>query len=469
MTTAVAGADIARETYEDDGDVLVCHVTALGKTASIRLSRLTRTARFEQNGASDTRPIPEGVILVANFCWQQLLVAAEEYRSATTPTPVQMLVPGQSTPKEATIQVDEAPSGARHVTLVVDDVRLSADISKEGAVEHVLIPSQNAEARGHAGPPTAADATPLAQPAAPPLVASDALLVDEPFTIDRPNATLRGTLEIPNDVHTTIPVVLILAGSGPTDRDGNSLAGLKTDAYKQLAAALAHKGIATLRYDKRGVGASSFTGDVTKMVLGDFTEDARAVVLALRGDARFSSVSVVGHSEGGLLGLELTQSTPVAALVLVATPGRSMGAVLREQLARQLDGPTMQLVDAAFASIRAGNKPQGVPPSLAPLFNDNVLAYLRSAIDENPLPLVATAKAARVAVVQGDMDMQVSVGDDAKKLAGARKKVELTIVPGMAHTLKIEAERKLPQPSYFDPKMPVAPGLVDAVFAAVTM
>jgi len=477
MTTSVGGADVARETYEDDGDTLVCHVQAFGKSGTIRLSRLTRTARFEQNGASEVRPVPQGTILVANFCWQQLLVAAEDYRAASTPTAVQMLVPGDESAKGATIQVDEAPSGTRHVTLVVDDVRISADISKDGAVERVLIPAQNAEARGHAGAPTDVDAP----AAAPPLVAVDLLLVDEPFTIDRPNAVLHGTLETPKDAHTKIPVVLVIAGSGPTDRDANSVAGLKTDTYKQLAAALAHHGIATLRYDKRGVGESTFTGDVTKMVLGDFTEDARAIVLALQGDARFSSVSVLGHFEGGLLGLELTQSTPVAALILVATAGRSMGVVVREQLARQLDASTMQTVDAALAAVRAGTKPKGLPNTIAPLFNDNVLAYLRSVIDVNPIPLVATSKARRIEIIQGDMDMQVSVDDDARKLAaaapagasealprrGLHPNAQLTIVPGMAHTLKIEKERKLPQPSYFDPAMPLAAPLVDAVAASI--
>jgi pimeloyl-ACP methyl ester carboxylesterase len=461
MTTSVNGLDIAHETYEDDGDTLVCHVEALGKAASIRLSRVTRTARFEQNGASEVQEIPQGVILVANFCWQQIVVAAEEYRGASKPTPVRMLAPGQDAPKDATLQVTEDASGARHVTIVVDAVQITADISKGGAVEHLLIPSQNAEARGHAGPPTVAEATPTA----PPAVVGDPLVVDEAFAIDRPNAVLRGTLEMPKDVRTKIPVVLIIAGSGPTDRNANSVAGLKTDTYKQLAAALAHKGIATLRYDKRGVGESTFSGDISKMVLGDFTEDARAIALSLQGDARFSSVSVFGHSEGGLIGLELTQSTAVATLMLASTPGRTMAAVLREQLARQLDAPTMKAVDGAVADVRAGKASTGLPKEIAPLFDARLVSFLRSEIDLNPTSLAKTSKAGRIAILQGDMDMQVSVDDDAKKLAFAVPKAQLTIVPGMAHTLKMESAKKLPQPSYFDPTVPLAAPLVDAIVA----
>ena len=101
----------------------------------------------------------------------------------------------------------------------------------------------------------------------------------------------------------------------------NGVSGLKTDAFKQLAAALVHRGIATLRYDERAVAESPFTGSVSKLVLADFTEDARALVLKLRADARFSSVSVLGHSEGGVIALQLTQSTPLDALISCLPPG----------------------------------------------------------------------------------------------------------------------------------------------------
>jgi pimeloyl-ACP methyl ester carboxylesterase len=199
------------------------------------------------------------------------------------------------------------------------------------------------------------------------------------------------------------------------------------------------------------------------VVLGDFTEDARALVLKLRADARFSSVSVLGHSEGGLLGLELAQTTPVDALVLVSTAGRPLAAVLREQLAAKVDSATLTAFDQGLVAVRAGRKPTEVPTTLEPLFNEHTFAFLRSAMDVDPKPLVASARATRLAVVQGDMDMQVSVDDDARNLANAFPQARLAIVPGMAHTLKMEKERAALQPSYFDPKVPVALPLVDVV------
>jgi pimeloyl-ACP methyl ester carboxylesterase len=460
-TSFVGGSELAHERYEDDGDTLVCHVDALGQKAVESLSRSARTVRIEQDGKTIVRHLAPGVVALEAFCWQQLLVAAEDYRGASTPVPVQVLAPGRDSTAGGTIQVDTAPTGDRYVTLRLGELRVSADISAEGAVEHVRIPAQRTEASGHASKtaiPEKKESTPMAT--------VDESVSDEPLSLERPGSTLHGTLEIPKDAHGPLPVVLLVAGSGPTDRDMNSAIGLKTDSFKQLAAALAHKGVATLRYDKRGVGESTFTGDRSQVVLGDFIEDARALVAKLRADARFSSVAVLGHSEGGLIGLELAQSTPVDALVLVSTAGRPLAAVLHEQLSPKVDAATMKAFEEGLAAIRAGNKLTDAPQALAPLLNDQVAVFLRSAMDIDPQPLVASAKAKRLAVIQGDLDMQVGV-DDARKLAAAAPRAQLTLVPGMAHTLKIEKERAALQPSYFDPKLPLASALVDAVVLAV--
>jgi pimeloyl-ACP methyl ester carboxylesterase len=412
------------------------------------------------------RSVPKGTVVLENLCWQQLAVAAEEYRSASSPTPVSVYVPGPDATVDGTIQVDLAPKGDRYVTLLVKGLRISADIGPDGAVEHVRVPAQYAEARGHATGAPAAESKEAA-PAA--TTALDASLSEEPVTLARPDAVLHGTLTLPKDTRGPVRVVLIVAGSGPTDRDGNNSGGLTTDSYKQLAAALGHKGIATLRYDKRGIGESTLSGDRAKIVLADFTEDARALVAKLGADPRFSSVSLLGHSEGGVIGLELAQLTPLNALVLVGTPGRPLAVVLHEQLSRKVDAATLQAFDRGVSAIRSGTPATNVPKELAPLLDEHIAAFLRSWMDVDPPTLVPSVKAARVAIVQGDMDMQISVDDDARKLAavGSAPRTELTIVPGMAHTLKIEKERTTQQASYFDSKVPLAPALVDVVAQSV--
>jgi hypothetical protein len=157
-TSSVGGAELVHEQYEDDGDTLVCHVDAKGKKATERLSRADHTVRIEQDGQTVTRHAPKGAVILETFCWQQLLVAAEDYRTASTPTPVQVYVPGADVTADATIQVDTAPSGDRYVTVMLKELRLSADISADGAVEHVRIPAQHVEARGKAGKAPVEDA-----------------------------------------------------------------------------------------------------------------------------------------------------------------------------------------------------------------------------------------------------------------------------------------------------------------------
>ncbi len=110
-TSFVSGSEFGRERYEDDGDTLVCHLDAHGTKAVERLSRSAHTVRIEQDGKSVVRAVPKGTVVLENLCWQQLAVAAEEHRDASTPTPVHVLVPGPGVTLDGTIQVDDRAEG----------------------------------------------------------------------------------------------------------------------------------------------------------------------------------------------------------------------------------------------------------------------------------------------------------------------------------------------------------------------
>lgn len=290
-------------------------------------------------------------------------------------------------------------------------------------------------------------------------------IIAEDFEIDRGGIALRGDLWRPAAATGKVPIVLFIAGSGPTDRDGNSVLGIRTDAYRMLAEALAAHGIASLRYDKRGVGQSGTGFDAARVTIDDFAADALALAEQLRADPRFSSLAILGHSEGGLLALMIAAQAAPDALVLVATAGRPVAALLREQLGRQLDAKDMAEFERLLVGLRSGAPLDPVPPSLAPLFNPYVRAFLRSELDLDPLPLLRAYKG-RTAILQGGHDAQVTPAD-AYLLAGARPDAKLTILPSMNHVLKEEPSATLPQPSYTDPARPLAAGLVDAVAAAV--
>lgn len=155
---------------------------------------------------------------------------------------------------------------------------------------------------------------------------------ETPVTVDAGRGVqLSGTLMTPPG-RGLFPVALIIAGSGPTDRDGNGSL-MSTNAYKLLAAALAARGIATLRYDKRGIGSSHTPQHMADVRLEDFVDDAVALTHYLEATKRFGSVSIVGHSEGSLIGMIAAQRDPnVKSLVSLEGAGRPAPVLIEEQL-----------------------------------------------------------------------------------------------------------------------------------------
>ena len=148
---------------------------------------------------------------------------------------------------------------------------------------------------------------------------------------------LHGTLSMP-DGQGKVPVVLLHAGSGPTDRNGNSamLPG-QNNALRMLAEALARNGIATLRYDKRGIGASASAGRrEADLRLDDYIDDATAWLRQLRADPRFTNVLMAGHSEGALIAMVACQKAQLDGCVLIAGAGNALDDILRVQLKPRL-------------------------------------------------------------------------------------------------------------------------------------
>ena len=301
-------------------------------------------------------------------------------------------------------------------------------------------------------------------------MAAPALSDTVALTVDRPFGSLSGTL-----VQASGPpraAALILPGSGPTDSDGNSPLGLSTDAYRLLAGALAAQGVATLRIDKRGIGASA--GDPNAVTLAAYREDTAAWVALLRAETGAPCVWLIGHSEGALLALDAAGLPDLCGLVLLAAPGRRLDAVLRDQIAAVPGfAPFLPAFDAALVQLVETGTPDttGLPPGLAALFQPATRAYLRELVTTDPGAQLATTDLP-VLVIHGDADLQVppSEGD---ALAAARPDALRLVLPGMTHTLKQaipQAEAESPEAfaaaslaTYADPSLPLHPGLVPAI------
>lgn len=255
--------------------------------------------------------------------------------------------------------------------------------------------------------------------------------------VDNGDFVLRGTLLEPPNFDGRW-VALLIAGSGPTDRNGNSR-GLQTETLRLVAEGLARAGIATVRYDKRGVGESAnLTLKEEALRFTDFSDDAGAWVDWLRRDGRFRHVAVIGHSEGSALGMLVAQRKPVDAFVSLEGPADDLLTTVERQLKRQLEPvpPVWAQTQAVFASLRRGETTTQVPQfsGLQGLFRPSVQPYLISAGRVVPAVEIAKLKIP-VAIVQGGNDVQV-LAEEGERLKLAKPDAQLRVFPGMNHALK---------------------------------
>ena len=281
----------------------------------------------------------------------------------------------------------------------------------------------------------------------------------EPAEVEVPAGTLKGTLTVPAGKG-PFPVAFIHAGSGPTDRDCNQPLLLKTDAFKMLAAALAEKGVATLRIDKRLVG-ESLKHKEEDVRFDQYADDVVAWVELLRQDKRFSRVAFVGHSEGSLIGLVAAARAKPDAFVSLCGPGLRLADTLRTQLKKGLAKELYEKSEKVVAELEAGRTVKEYPKELAGLFRESVQPYLISLFRPDPTKLIA-ALDVPVLIIQGEADVQIPA-EHATALAGANKKARLVTIEKMSHTLKRVEDPKGQKASYTDPKLPLAPGLVDTL------
>ena len=286
-----------------------------------------------------------------------------------------------------------------------------------------------------------------------------------PIELTVSGGVLHGTVLLPAGAG-PFPVALIIAGSGPTDRDGNSpLLPGQNNSLRMLADGLARRGVATVRYDKRGIAASAAAGPREADLRFDtYVEDAAAWISRLRADPRFSSVGVIGHSEGSLVGIMAAQEAEVDAFVSIAGAARSLADVLREQLRPQLPANLWEESERILGSLTRGETVAQVPLELYSLYRPDVQPYLISLLRLDPAREIAEVPAP-VLIVQGTTDVQITVAD-AHALHAARPDAELVILEGMNHILKqVPADPMQQQASYSDPSLPVVPELLERASA----
>ncbi len=277
---------------------------------------------------------------------------------------------------------------------------------------------------------------------------------------------LQGTLTLPDGTQ-PVPGVLILAGSGPVNRDGN-LPGATNDSLKLLAHGLAEQGVASLRIDKRGIGGSRAAGPrEDELKFGGYVDDAVAWLGILRAEKRISRLVLLGHSEGGLVATLAAQRADVSQLILVAGASEPAPRIIERQLsAAGVSASLQEELKRIAASLSNGKPVSDVPDELAALYRPSVQTYLASWFPLDPSKELAKIKAP-VLIVQGTNDLQIGV-DDAKRLLAARPGSKLVLVDGMNHVLKTAPLEQIANlQTYAIPDMPLAPALLPAILSFI--
>ncbi|MEA9992967.1 alpha/beta fold hydrolase [Pseudomonas sp. 10B1] len=291
--------------------------------------------------------------------------------------------------------------------------------------------------------------------AAPAPTVAPTVILQRPISLDTGTGELFGTLVLPKS-DAPVPVVLMISGSGPTDRDGNNTDGGRNDSMERLAKILARHNIASVRYDKRGVAASkAATPDERNLSIEAYVADAVAWSQKLKADPRLGPLILMGHSEGALVASLAAQKAGAAAVISIAGTGRPVDEVVREQLHYRLPPALLLRSNQLIESLKAGRTDDNVPPALEVVFRPSVQPYLISLFHQDPAKAFGKLQVPAL-IIQGSHDIQVGVGD-AERLHTAKPDAELAVIDGMNHVMRIVPnDLKQQLASYKDPQLPLA-------------
>lgn len=285
------------------------------------------------------------------------------------------------------------------------------------------------------------------------------------LTAAGPEGNLAGTLLSPEASQAT---VVIVPGSGPTDRDGNNPLGVTAAPYRLLAEALAEKGVATLRIDKRGMfGSKAALADANAVTISDYATDLQRWTTALRARDPNQCVFLLGHSEGGLVALEaMTQVDDLCGVILVATPGRPIGDIMRDQFrANPANAPLLADALSAVDTLERGETVDvsAFHPALQQVFAPQVQPFLIDMMRRDPTALASQGDVPML-IVHGGRDIQATAAD-AAALRAARPDATYAEFADMTHVLKDVAsdDRMANLATYTDASLPLADGLADSI------
>ena len=274
------------------------------------------------------------------------------------------------------------------------------------------------------------------------------------------DSILKGTLFSPEKISKKTKLVILIAGSGPTNRNGNSTIGGVNNSLKFLAEGLTQNGIAVFSYDKRGLNkVGNKTLEEKSVVFEDFINDAKNVISYFKSQKKYSKIIIAGHSEGSLIGM-VASFKNADGYISIAGAGRPIDEILSEQIAK--NAPFLKdATDKGLAILKEGKTFENKMPMLESLFRESIQPYMISWMKYNPQNELKKLQIP-ILIINGTKDLQVPPSD-AELLNKANPKSELKIIDNMNHVFKEIKNDDDNLKSYSNPKLPVIPELIESI------
>jgi hypothetical protein len=275
------------------------------------------------------------------------------------------------------------------------------------------------------------------------------------------NLLLKGSLfSIENKVSNP-NLVIIIAGSGLTNRNGNQI-GMQNNSLKFLAEAIAKEGNVAFSFDKRIIAQmKNGTTDEKSLRFDDFINDVKDIITFFKNQKKYNKIIIAGHSEGSLIGM-IAAKDNADAYISLAGAGRTIDLIITEQIEKQAPFLKAKTEDY-FKILKEGRTFELDNQMLASIFRESVQPYMISWIKYNPQDEIKKLNIP-ILIINGTKDIQVSE-NEAKLLHEANPKSELKIIDKMNHIFKEINEEEENLKSYSNPNLPIMKELVDRIIS----
>ena len=272
---------------------------------------------------------------------------------------------------------------------------------------------------------------------------------------------LKGTLVLPAK-KSRFDLLILQAGSGPTDRNGNNPLGVAANSYRLLAEGLAKKKIATLLTDKRGIAGSARAGKKeADLLFTDYADDMAGWADLMKKDPRIKRIFIAGHSEGSLIAMLVAQKVKAAGYISLAGAGESIDRVIVWQYSNQSEA-SARTVDSLLARVKNNEKLEKLPPEFFMILRPSIQPYMASWMRVDPCSEIKKLSMP-VLIIQGSTDLQV-MEKEGDLLKACRPDAKYVLFEGMNHILKkASADQKENMKTYTDRSLPLMPGLVKSI------